>query len=202
MTFVLLETGELSKLFTISNRAITFATEYKHSIVSGKLCPGGDESQLNLKLDLVSSILGERSYGMPLSIEPPDDSDVFYFDFFGNLEDQVKASQKEGFEVPTMEIVEISPSGLVKVSFSDPFIVPGNMRALELSSTDAQGVEQANVEIRISSFEDDEPTFVPIDFNWKVESFKENYMTFRLVFSDFTRVSSGVEPDLLQVIIR
>ena len=150
----------------------------------------------------MSDILGKRSYELPLSIEPPlDDSDVFYFDFFGNLEAQVKSSQKEGFKVPTIEIVEISPSGLVKLSFSDPFIVPSNMRILELESTDAKGVEQANVEIRISSFEDDEPTFVPIDFTWKVESFTENFMTLRLKFSDVSQVSSGVEPDQLQVTI-
>lgn len=90
-----------------------------------------------------------------------------------------------------MEIDPVSSSGLVKLRFSDPFIVPNNMTVLEQSSTDADGVEQPNLELKIVNDDDDDESRAPVDFTWKVESFTETYCTIRLLFDAPAVVSTG-----------
>ena len=101
-----------------------------------------------------------------------------------------------------MEIDLVSASGLVKLRFSDSFIVPSNITVLEDSSVDADGVEQANLELKIIFNDDDDQQKAPLNFTWKVESFTETHFELRLTFTDPSLVSTGAELDQLQLIIR
>lgn len=127
-----------------------------------------------------------------MSIEPPeDDSDIFFFDFFGNLDAQIKSQQSANFTVPTVELDPVSNSGLVKLRFSDPFIVPDDFTVLYETSTDADGVKQPNLELRIVNDLDDDESRDPVKFTWKVESFTETDLTIRLNFDSPAVVSIG-----------
>lgn len=109
---------------------------------------------------------------MQSEINPPKgDGDIFFFDFFGNLESKVESLRDPNFTYPTLEIKSISPAGLVTISFSEPFIPLGDTSKLKEVS-DVDGVEHSNVELKISSTNDDGDE-EELSFTWTVVSYTE-----------------------------
>ena len=191
--------GELSKLFTISERAIVLAPQYEKLVSEGKLCP--EDSPIKLNFDLVSDVLGTINMVIESEVKPPKgDSDIFFFDFFGNLESKVKSLRDPDFKYPTLEIKSVSHSGLVTISFPEPFITLGDTAKLKSTTKDIDGVEHSNVELKISSTNDDgDEEF--LSFTWTTVSFTETEMQLQLVFEDPTVVSTGEERDKLKFIV-
>lgn len=104
------------------------------------------------------------------------------------------------FKFPTLEITSISFTGLVTIGFSEPFIELDDTSKLKNVTSDINGVERNNVELKIISL-DGNDDLKELNFTWSVESFTENKLLLQLKFEDPTVVSSGFESDKFQFIV-
>ena len=177
-------------MFVLQGLTVTIIPRFQEKIQRGELCP--DLSTFELSFNIISDILETGTDSFKFDVSPS--KDIERISFAGVDPDQAYvASKGKKFKRPTIEVGIISLIGVLDINFSEPFLVPDDLKLLKAEEFIIDGLLRSNLELIIEPVEGQ--TEDQIKFDWYVVSFQPDKLTLQIEFDKPYEISQAYLPN-------